>query len=612
MTLSFLDRIIKEAQQKKNTSANIQHSSGKVLDALVSSKVTDIERMVAVPEADHFEAGDLTDSLMRPGLSRVWTNTKGIKVTGLNKIQSAALAAIRDSNGGIFPIAVGGGKAYTALLAGTVLNAHPVILTPARTVHQMFTSYADLRPRFRIPDTTEIISYSKLSTQTDILRRLCEKHERVVIVADECHKLANFTAARTKRLLRFFENDRPDAMFVGLSGTLTSKSIKQMAHLVELALGNNAPVPLLEDVLESLAECLDVKGKASHLDWQRIAALWNKYYREDMMSTPIDQRVEKARRAFQTKLHATKGVVATTDASVSCSLVIDGFNVPVPADVQSMINNVADSGENPDGEILPDEASRWRAARHLSVGFYYVWQWPDGVVDWDWMDARSDWNSHVRYELEHNHAEGYDSPLFVWNRTEHEIKRKGGATTAMEMAMLRWKEQKKKRWFGQPQPPVEPVWVSDFYLNWFKDFVGKHKQPWIIWYESSAARAKLEEMGLLVYGASSNVDTDLRKTCAMSMKAQGTGLDLQTTWSRNIFFEPPSSGSLCEQVLGRTHRHGQVDDEVLALMPQHTESFRNSLQKAVKEAYYQWQTSGNRTKLTFADFTDQVDLGDLK
>lgn len=609
MTLSFLDRIIREAQNKKSTGTNVQHSSGKVLDALVSSKITDIERMIAVPEADHFEAGDLTDELMRPGVPRVWTNSKGIKVSGLNAIQSAALAAIRDSNGGIFPIAVGGGKAYTALLAGTVLDAHPIIITPAMTVHQMFTSYADLRPRFRIKDSTEIISYSKISTQTDILRRLSERHERVVIVADECHKLANFTAARTKRLLRFFEQDRPDAMFVGLSGTLTSRALRQMAHLVVLALGNNAPVPLLDDVLESLSECVDVKGKPSHLDWSRIQALWDKYNREDMMSVPVDKRVERTREAFKTKLHATKGVVATTDASVECSLIIDGFTVPVPADVQNMISNVADAGENPDGEIIPDDAQKWAAARHLSVGFYYVWQWPNGIVDWDWKDARSDWNSHVRYELEHNHAEGYDSPLLVWNRTEQEIKRKGGPTTAMEMALLRWKEQKKKRWYGQPQPPVEPVWVSTFYVDWFRDFVQKQKQPWIIWYESSAARAKLEEMGLLVYGAGSNVDTNLRKTCAMSMRAQGTGLDLQTTWSRNIFFEPPSSGSLTEQVLGRTHRHGQVDDEVLALMPQHTQSFKDSLQKAVKEAYYQWQTSGNRTKLTFADFTDKVDLG---
>lgn len=609
MTLSFLDRIIKEAQHKKNTGTNVQHSSGKVLDALVSSKITDIERMIAVPEADHFEAGDLTDELMRPGVPRVWTNSKGIKVSGLNAIQSAALAAIRDSNGGIFPIAVGGGKAYTALLAGTVLDAHPIIITPAMTVHQMFTSYADLRPRFRIKDSTEIISYSKISTQTDILRRLSEKHERVVIVADECHKLANFVAARTKRIMRFFEQDRPDAMFVGLSGTLTSRALRQMAHLVVLALGNNAPVPLLDDVLESLSECVDVKGKPSHLDWSRIQALWDKYNREDMMSVPVDKRIERTRDAFKTKLHATKGVVATTDASVECSLIIDGFAVPVPADVQNMIANVADAGENPDGEILPDDASKWRAARHLSVGFYYVWQWPDGIVDWDWKDARSDWNSHVRYELEHNHAEGYDSPLLVWNRTEQDIKRKGGPTTAMEMSLLRWKEQKKKRWYGQSQPPVEPVWVNTFYVDWFRDFVQKQKQPWIIWYESGAARAKLEEMGLLVYGAGSNVDTNLRKTCAMSMRAQGTGLDLQTTWSRNIFFEPPSSGSLTEQVLGRTHRHGQVDDEVLALMPQHTQSFKDSLQKAVKEAYYQWQTSGNRTKLTFADFTDKVDLG---
>ena len=618
--MSFLDTLLKAGSSKpkpkpvdssKNTAAKNLATSA--LNAMISSKMSDVERMVSVPEEDHFLAGDLTDELMITGSPRVWTTSKGIKVDGLKPIQSAALAAIRSSNGGIFPIAVGGGKALTSLLAGTVLNAHAIVLTPARTLHQLHETFAEWRAHFQMP-SINIISYSKLSTQTDILKRLSEGHERVVIVCDECHKLANFTAARTKRLMRFFKEDRPDAMFVGLSGTLTSKSLKQMAHLVELALGMNAPVPLIEGVLESMSQCLDVKGKPTQVDWNRIESLWSKYNNENMLATPYDMRVELMREAFKTKFHATRGIVASLDSSVECSLVIDGFTMPVPEDIQSMIRSVDLDGERPDGEILPDEASRWRASRNLSIGFYYVWRWPEGVVDWDWMDARSDWNKHVRYELEHHHREGYDSPLFVWNATEAQIRAQGGvAETAMEASLLKWKEQSRKRWkddFGglKPQPPVDPVWVSEFYLDWFKQFLSKEKKPWIIWYESRAARDKLSDLGITVYGEGSVVDTSAVETCAMSMRSQGTGLDLQQ-WSRNIFFEPPSSGSVAEQVLGRTHRHGQLADEVEAFMPQHTESFRKSLQKAIKEAYYQRQTSGNMTKLTFADFTDKVDVG---
>ena len=71
---------------------------------------------------------------------------------------------------------------------------------------------------------------------------LLEELDPDLIILDEAHNVASFKSARTKRVFQFFR-DRPDCRAIVMSGTLTSKSLNDFSHLVELALRDGSPIP---------------------------------------------------------------------------------------------------------------------------------------------------------------------------------------------------------------------------------------------------------------------------------------------------------------------------------------------------------------------------------
>jgi len=245
---------------------------------------------------------------------------------------------------------------------------------------------------------------------------------------------------------------------------------------------------------------------------------------------------------------------------------------------------------DPGGEVCPDDLTRARVARTLSQGFYYRWDWPNDNPDHEWLEARSAWNRHVRAELERS-REGYDSPLLVWREIQRQIE--AGRRQAIHRAWTRWEHQRAKL-----PPPTVAVWIDrflvDYAVQWAKD-----NDPAIIWYESRAVEAALS--GLLpTYGAGAITIPNPPHTCAMSVRAHGIGKNLQA-WSNQLVLCPPASGQTWEQLLGRTHRQGQMADEVHATVCTHTRALRRAFGQAVEDARFQRDTTGNNQKLLVAD-----------
>ena len=104
---------------------------------------TEAQRICALP-IEHYLDVDLTDELRKKGTTR------------LRPIQSQALAAIRDTRGGLFPIGVGWGKSLIALLAGAVLESKlALILCPASTVNTLRKTYMAWSLMYRMPPTRQ-------------------------------------------------------------------------------------------------------------------------------------------------------------------------------------------------------------------------------------------------------------------------------------------------------------------------------------------------------------------------------------------------------------------------------------------------------------------------
>ena len=108
----------------------------------------------------------------------------------------------------------------------------------------------------------------------------------------------------------------------------------------------------------------------------------------------------------------------------------------------------------------------------------------------------------------------------------------------------------------------------------------------------------MAEAGIPVYGAG-HYPPEKGPTCAMSIRAHGVGKNLQHGWSNQLVVEPPSSGNVWEQLLGRTHRPGQQADTVRVTVYTHTPAFRDAVLKAKKDAHYIQDTTGSRQKLLY-------------
>ncbi len=557
---------------------------------------TETQRICRLPVREYAGA-DLTAELRSPGGTMT-----------LRPLQNQALAAIRDCGGGLFPLGVGVGKTLITALAGTVLDARLVLLlVPPSLREKTHRDLHELQQHFRMVPI-RVLSYNQLSRQegTDLLDDIVEhiEPERLVIVADEAHRIARFESARTKRVIRFFQ-EHPRVKFVALSGTLTSKSLRDFGHLAELALRNNSPVPFDRHHLEAWAECIDVDGRPNSFHWEVVRPLYERYFPESRLTGLAGRGRKKAiRQCFQRRLKSAPGVVCSEQSSLGASLVIHGIDIMVPLEVAELAKGCAADACDPTGEPLLEDAARWRLQRQLSCGFYYIWDWPHGA-DNEWLDARRDWSRHVRRELERHAQKGYDSPGLVAKQVDLVIET-GGRRRAdarlrpIHNAWAAWKLQKDK-----PAPPTVPVWLDDFLID---DVVRRldDAPPTLVWYDSDAVAEALEIAGLTVYRAADKSALDALSrtgpavTCAVGWHWASEGLNLQHLWSHNLIAEPPSSGKVMEQLLGRTHRAGQPADEVHVWLYQHTRSFRQALKTAREDAVYIEDTSGNAQKLNLA------------
>ena len=529
----------------------------------------------------------------------------------MRPIQSEALAAIEEEGAGLFSIGVGWGKTLIGFLAASAAGAGATIyLCPASTLAQAKAMYQEAKQHFRLKPCV-FIPYSRLSrpegtsmletTLKELRRDEGVSEDSVIMVADEAHKIQRLTSARTKRVMRFLEA-HPRLRFVAMSGTLTSKSIKDMAGLAELALGEGSPVPRKRLHLDAWAECLDVNGQPNPRQWDIVTPLWSAYNTDSIINVYGRERRRRMRESFQKRFRSAPGVVASEVGALGCSLEVASVrNLSVPSVVQEAIALVTEEDESPNGEVLPDDISKWRVLRQLSNGFYYRWVWPNDEVDEDWMSSRNRWNRQVRIQLERNAEEGYDSPLLVANRIRQEVER--GASDEIHRAWLSWFDSGQS---GKPSPPVETVWLSDYVLDYIDTWIDKHKGgtvPLIIWYESRAmGEALITRQRMGVYGPGVEVPA-APVTCAMSIRAHGIGKNLQG-WAKQLIVSPPSGGKAWEQLLGRTHRPGQQADVVEAHVLQHTESFTTALRKAKEDAYYIEQATGSRQKLCYCTYTN--------
>lgn len=505
------------------------------------------ERTFVLPEQTMLTLQEYwTDKLRRPGGE--WT---------LRPHQAFALETLAQVKGGLFPMTVGAGKTLVAMLAYKALGLAPkdvVVLVPPGLDVESIREFESYREHFDIEDHPHYVTYSTLSTRkgVDILTTLAPK----LIVADEAHSLKEKSSNRTSRFLKYMMKN-PDTMFVGMSATFSAASISDFAHLSALALKGQSPLPLSYPLLQSYSRVLD----PNPVDYPQ--AVDYRYFEE------VYGKTENHQLAFGRIFQSSLGVVVTQADSCDQPLRLHKVNKVRGADVvKPALTILSKQLLLPCGQDVDTPAIAADKAAQISQGFYIR----EIDVNPEYKSVRKKVRQAIAYHVRANVTESMVEEAF----------RNGTLPCAEPEAWEIWERKYK----DVPPPETEVVWITEDILRAALELGG------LVWYKHEAVRLKARELG---FEAPEPGTRPTSNTAAVSIMSHGTGFNLQA-WNRNVVIYCPASGSMWQQMLGRTHRAGQKSP-VDVYVFQHTKRLRELFSKAVKSAKFIEETQGLEQKL---------------
>lgn len=546
-------------------------------------RTEELRRVVALPRRTPEDfaslAEELTELLKTPaGTMR------------LRPVQALALHDIGTNGGAFLPIGVGEGKTLIFLLASYMLDAKVVLgLLPASLIEKTKREMKELSKHWLIPTNVPLMSYDMLGRVQSA--KSIEEWDPDTILADEVHRLKNLHAACTKRVARFMAA-KPKTRFVGMSGTIMRDSIHDFSHLLFWALKDKAPLPMVPHELNDWALALDEPKKPRFgEDYASLepGALLDLCSTEELREQPVIA----ARRGFRRRLVETPGVVASAGdgEAVGASIYVTAKRYDVSPLTEQHFATLRDTWERPDGKVLEQGVDVWRHARELAAGMHYRW---DPEPPEPWMLARKAWGKYVRAKLARSHT--FDSPEQVVQALDAGIIEDEDGLEAL----AKWRAVKETF-----RPNTVPVWHDDSVLELAAKW---GKEPGIIWTEHGFFGRRLaKETGLPYFGAKGlsaageYIEDSSSKTIIASISANKDGKNLQHKWWRNLIVCPPDGWDEWQQAIARTHRPGQLRDEVIVDAMLGCREHLAAWAKAMAGTYAARDTLGAVPKLLLAD-----------
>lgn len=506
-----------------------------------------MDRILAQPERDWDDIGEISE-LLESWTDRIW------------ETQLAALARIEQlpfPQGLYGDLAVGAGKFLVGFLAGRLLGIpNTVVLTFPDLLKQSAREIEVFRKIF--PEVEGYIptyvSYDKLSSKKQV--HLLEDLAPKMIIADEGHALCGRYAARSLRVMRYMVKN-PDVRFHVLSGTL-ARPFEEISHLAEMSLRDSSFLPLRKPTLKRWAQALDHGNEPSAEDLEILSPLQEWAGEDD------------ARAAFNKRYRTTPGVLKSPKAEVDCELILTKWAPALPASVKSALKDLQEEWVLPDGTELVDALELHRHGGTLSCGFYYAAVGNPEDHE-EWYEARLEWGRALRLQIQY--IGGIDSPANV-----EDACRAGRADPRVRRAWQRWDAVR-----DTYKPQSEVVWLDKSLVYAAVERL-RSKPRGILWYSSKRALEPIfRELGLPVHGAGSDVPGPEVTHAALSIRAHGTGKNLQA-WNDQVIFEPPGGSIAYEQLLARMHRPKQmsafVGADILFSSPFHKARLYSALSKA--------------------------------
>jgi hypothetical protein len=607
----------------------------------------------------------------------------------IRDVQADAAYTYETQGGLLAPIGVGWGKAGISTLCGKIGlerrgHMRGVIMVPPEVLDQYWNKDLPMHRKWFALDSLPIYlvsgdretrmkiaqqpgralfvyAYSSLSTQTgyDELAAMCP----TLFILDEAHLVSRANTTRTKRLMAIIdviEKAVKDGRMgkevtaktvegVALSGTITRKKINDYAHLARFTLGERSPTPIKDAAITVLGSAIDaeVEGTGlSELDYERARQLIE--WANTMSFNPAAKIAERGlnatfqeqvREAFQFRLRTAPGVIATSDASVECSLYISWSEPPRPRTAEAermagLMKKVVQEQVTPDGDTIDYGMHTFKWLYELSTGFYnsLVWPTPDQVqrvsehrgkpiTDTEALmlleQAKAQhalkqvYHKELRKFLDYQHTPSCDSPMLVGLELTHQLDGKPPKHKLPRELIEAYREQK-EAWFDDlPERIGNPVRICDYKIRAAVEWAKAHLDTGgIIWVHHPEIMKWLHEHLVAAQvphtmAMAGNNEAPYAKGVVVASFAHCTGKNLQHQ-CHNLFLEIRREASIMEQTLGRTHRAGQKADDVRADVFI-SSGFDLALFNAImRDSDYIQSTTGQAQRLCYATYSPMI------
>lgn len=557
--------------------------------------------------------------------------------------QAAAINAYVETGGGFFPISVGWGKTLISLMVANKAYLKGVkkslLLIPPQIMEQIWKRdihWARKRVPIQVPfhmvggrsksaraslvNTNRpgcyIMPYSLLS-QSDTMF-LLETIAPGLVIADEVHMLKNPRAARAKRVLHYLKENNPE--FVGMSGTITSKSINDYFHLVTLALKERSPLPRSHNMAFFWAQSLS--AAATTLEPQTAGSLRPlvKWAKSTFPDQKFGEDLESYRRAYRMRLTSAPGVVATGESDIGVSLTISNLEADIDRpgfdDLMIHMEQIKTLALTPNGDEIDHAIHAYKWRYELSTGFYNQLTWPleealatrgcktpgtflEGAKQHH--AAEQEYHKALR-EFFKDSPPGLDTPREVARSiSQHGAKHVG------EMLEALYLTTKELQFPGMPERDKSAVLVCDFKIHQAVQWAQEHKRG-IIWVHHIqlgkwiVEALKTSGIDPLYCPAGENeqiADTNNSdRIVVSSIAAHGTGKNLQH-FQDQLFVQWPRDARVAEQVLGRTHRNGQEADDLIVHTNRTLKFDHVGFGACLNDSVYVSQTTSLRQKIIY-------------
>ena len=563
-------------------------------------RVTEIERLRTLMsmEYDYTKTYETIQNLF---------NTETFK---LKEAQFQALAPISYFRRGFFSCGVGHGKTLISLLSPLVARSHrAIILVPSSLVAQLteveipkyekeFNLHFDWcsiagksqhqRRALMNAHRITIVPYSLLSSEDTFT--LLEESKADMIIADECQYLKNKDAARTKRLLKYLDKNHPS--FVCMSGTVIKQDLRDYWHLISRCLGKLSPLPFdwnaIVDMQDTITPEYDFKKKMSPF----FARMFPET-RTDTTSNSNFVYVDEARKKIKELFDCSPGTVRTENQSVDCSMQVSVLNSTPPKELADMLQDIRTDWTTPFGDFIEDTLQQDSILSQVSSGFYYRLFWPDGTPKEviKEFEKQNELKKNIRKFLKH-HRGGIDTPGLVMKALH--IRDRGVSQLQSEFDDV-------DDW-DLPERERETIHVSDYRIQEAKTWAKKKKKG-IIWYKWDASGPQLHKAikDATFCPADCPIENLQKNGILICSFAHKEGKNMQQH-NQNYLFNFPSNAADFEQLMGRTHRQGQIEDCVYYDILECSAYEEDKLKKVVKQAKF-LRDVDKEQKLLLADWT---------